>query len=445
MTIYYVDSHGSNTAPYDTWAKAANLLATIAAIDAAGDTIYVAHNHAETTNVGNTTLAWAGTVASPSSIICGNSGAAPPTTIAATATLTTTAGGAVINAASNAAAGCSYTYGITFINNSPSGSGRSITLTSNSAGSFNRFEACSFQLPNTDTTGRIGFGGAANGAVELVNCTFQFGDATQAINGGAGFLHIQGGSLLAGGTSPTALLKTTTGLTALIEGFDLSNASASINLCATAAQNCRITFRNCKLPSSWSGVLNSSAPAVDGHFILDNTDSSNTNYRLWMKNPYGEITSETTLIKTGGANDGTTGLSWKFVSTADAKFQNPLLSHEIVRWNDLTGSALTVDVDILHDSATNLKDDEVWLEVQYLSSSGTPLGTFVNDAKANILATGADQTASSATWTTTGMANPNKQKLSVTFTPQMKGFIHAVVKVGKASYTLYVDPKLTVS
>lgn len=41
MTIYYVDSAGSDTAPYDTWAKAAAALQTVISIPpAAGDIIY---------------------------------------------------------------------------------------------------------------------------------------------------------------------------------------------------------------------------------------------------------------------------------------------------------------------------------------------------------------------------------------------------------------------
>jgi hypothetical protein len=35
--------------------------------------------------------------------------------------------------------------------------------------------------------------------------------------------------------------------------------------------------------------------------------------------------------------------------------------------------------------------------------------------------------------------------LSVTFTPQMKGFFIARVVVAKPSYTVYVDPVLTVA
>ncbi|MEK9809109.1 MAG: hypothetical protein VW362_01580, partial [Candidatus Nanopelagicales bacterium] len=139
-------------------------------------------------------------------------------------------------------------------------------------------------------------------------------------------------------------------------------------------------------------------------------------------------------------------LSWKMATTANAEYPAIILrSPEIAKWNETTGSSVTVTVDILHDSATALKDNEVWLEVEYLGTSGTPLALFTDDAVADVITTAADQTSSSATWTTTGMTNPNKQKLSVTFTPQEKGLIIARVCVAKASYTVYVDPELQIS
>ena len=48
MTTYYVDSAaGSNTSPYDTWAKAATALPTITAIVGAGEVSYVASTHSK--------------------------------------------------------------------------------------------------------------------------------------------------------------------------------------------------------------------------------------------------------------------------------------------------------------------------------------------------------------------------------------------------------------
>jgi hypothetical protein len=89
----------------------------------------------------------------------------------------------------------------------------------------------------------------------------------------------------------------------------------------------------------------------------------------------------------------------------------------------------------------------IWLEVMCLDPGGTPVGKWQSDrcANLNLNSNAADQASSIETWTTPGLATPVKQKLSVTFTPQEKGFIYAVINLAKASATVYVDPKLTVS
>ena len=102
-------------------------------------------------------------------------------------------------------------------------------------------------------------------------------------------------------------------------------------------------------------------------------------------------------------------------------------------------------MEVLYDSATNLKDDEIWVEVRYLSASASTLGATASDSKATPLTTAADQTTSGSTWTTTGLSTPNKQKLGATFTPQQKGYVYARVHLAKASTTVYVDPKITLS
>lgn len=201
------------------------------------------------------------------------------------------------------------------------------------------------------------------------------------------------------------------------------------------------------MPASWSGVLNSSAtPGAATVCEMFNCDSGDTVYRYRKTTRFGNIQDETTLVRTGGASDGSTTYSLKVVSTADSEYPVAFIdTPEIVKWNDTTGSAITATVEILFDSATALNDDEVWLEVMYLGTSGVPLASFISDAKADVLATAAAQTSSSVTWTTTGMSNPNKRSLDVTFTPQEAGFIHAVVKLAKASTTIYVDPLITVT
>ena len=49
-TTYYVNSvGGDNSSAYSSWAKGAAKLETVMALAAAGDTIYIASDHAETT------------------------------------------------------------------------------------------------------------------------------------------------------------------------------------------------------------------------------------------------------------------------------------------------------------------------------------------------------------------------------------------------------------
>ena len=86
-------------------------------------------------------------------------------------------------------------------------------------------------------------------------------------------------------------------------------------------------------------------------------------------------------------------------------------------------------------------NDDIWCDVEYLGSSGSPLASFVNDGKADILASNAAQDAGSGTWG----GSTTKFKLNVTFTPQQKGWILLRVKAAKASSTFYIDPKITLS
>ena len=92
-----------------------------------------------------------------------------------------------------------------------------------------------------------------------------------------------------------------------------------------------------------------------------------------------------------------------------------------------------------------LTDAEAWLEVSYPGSATTPLLYSATDGPATILTTGTNQTASTETWTTTGLGSPVKQQLAVTFTPEMKGLIRCTLVVAKASATVYICPLVAVS
>lgn len=442
--IYVRSTDGNNADNGSTWALAKATIAGAASISAAGDTVYVSQAHAESTSA-TQTLAFAGTRSNPVKIVCGNDGAEPPTAVSTAATCTQGSG-----TYHYAITGHIYCYGISFAAGAGANNGQIQQATN---GEKQVYESCKFIIAGSGTSATLAAASSADPAhVTWKNCDVKFAAAGSGLNTIGAELVWEGGSILSGSAALTNLFRTNTSpagrsLIATVSGVDLSNLGTSANLVLmVASKGSKVVFRNCKLPASWSGSLISGTPSPTDRVEMYNCDNADTNYRLWIEDYNGSIKHETTLIKTGGASDGTTGLSWKMASSANVTYpMSPLESGEIAYWNDTTGAAKTLTVDILHDSATNLTDAEAWLDVQYLGTTSFPLGNFINDAKADVLATAADQTASSATWTTTGMTNPNKQKLSVTLTPQKKGYYIAKVKLTKASKTIYVDPLIVVT
>ena len=439
--IFARSTDGSDADNGTTWALAKATLAGAAAIDAAGDTIFVSQNHAEST-AGNISVALAGTLASPTKIICGNDSAEPPTAVAATGTVTTTGASTVTFS------GISYLVsGLVFqIGTGANNSSMNLTATSNARA---HFKECDFYLNGT-SSGTLNINSIAGegSVVILEDCRFKFALSSHGLRfSDSGKLIVKGGSIISGGTTITALFVAPGSANYHeidVSGLDLTNLNAATHI-FTAGNMLHAVIRNSKLPASWTGTLVTGTIAGGSRYEMYNCDDGDTNYLVQIIDFAGTLLSETTIVRTGGASDGATSLSWKMASSADAEYpQQVFASPEIVVWNETTGSAITATVEVVTDNVT-LNNDECWLEVQYLGTSGFPLGTFADDCKADLLATAAAQTSSSETWTTTGLTTPVKQKLSVTFTPQEKGPISVRVMLAKASKTLYVCPKVTIS
>ncbi|MCM2311327.1 MAG: hypothetical protein NDI84_07990 [Steroidobacteraceae bacterium] len=443
--IYVRSTDGSDADNGSTWALAKATLAGAAAIDAAGDAIYLSQSHAESSAAAQT-ISLAGTKASPVRVMASNDAAEPPTSTA-TASVTTTGANAIT------LAGSAYFYGITF--NCGSGAVNAPLTVNNvitTADAIQVYEECTLSVVATGSASYINAGSTAASNNEANRTEWRNTDIK--LSSTATSVDIYGSLIWAGGAALSGMANTsrlfrsgTVSRPAYLEALDLdlSNLPASCPL-VDATRAGRFHLHACKLPASWTGGLITGTPTAGFRAEMINCDNADTNYRLWVEDYAGSIRDETTLVMTGGATDGTTPISWKMTTTANAnEFVAPLVSPEMAVWNEATAASKTVTVEILHDSATNLTDAEAWLEVEYLGTSGFPVGSVASDKRATPLTTAADQTASSVTWTTTGMTTPNKQKLSVTFTPQEKGSFIGRVCLAKASKTIYVDCEMTVS
>src|SRR3990172_7419949 len=314
MANKYVRSTDGNDADDGTtWALADATLTGAAAADAAGDVIWVSQVHAESTATA-ITFNWAGTAAAPTRVICGNDAAEPPTALATTATVTTTTD---IDHITIVNAGYAYIYGITF--NAGEGIATTAHIIANAGPSVVVLENCNLNLATTGASSRIKPAEQQNGLTKLVNCGFQFSNTGQGFefNTAAGVNSrtiISGGSILSDAAITTLIKATNIGLNLLIEGCDLSNGAAAMDIGTSTESNCLVLLRNCKMPASWSGSINSATPGPGSVWQLHNSDSADTNYRYEKKTQFGTITHETTIVRTGGASDGITALSHKMGS-----------------------------------------------------------------------------------------------------------------------------------
>ena len=448
MADVFIDSAATGGADGTTWADAYTTFtsAQTGGAFAATNRILVANTHSESTAAA-LSFTW-------------------PTTIGLTVLSVTpsgasgfsaiTKGAIVANTGNNAinvtVAGYAYIYGVLFNCGVSSGAGASdINIGSTGTLATNVvYESCEFNLKTnsslaTITIGHPGVSGVKNFSHSFKNCVFSFSNAGSSIFLSTGRTYIQN-MTLGSGTAPTSLfsIQGNSPNDILIEDSDFSGLAIT-NLFNTTTGACLVRLRNCKLPSVvvQTGTIGGPQDAI---IQMDNCDSGDTHINFSRNSWHGITTEQTsTLIRSGGAThaDGT-AFSFKMVRSATEYFYLPMESPEFSVYNSSTGSSLTATVEILTDSETNLQDDEVWLEIDYQGTTGFPLGVRGTDRMTDITSTPADQTDSSETWDTTGMTNPNTQKLVVTFTPQEVGYVHARVMLAKAA-TVYVDPYITLA
>lgn len=442
MANVYVRSGAAGAGTGADWANAYTTLAlAIAKPIAAGDVLWVSEDHNEST-VGSVTLTLPGTAASPNFIYCANhSGTVPPVSadLRATGAVTVTGNNTLtIN-------GSFYCEGLIFTSGNGAGADDLSCGAANSAHT-QKYKNCTFAIAGSSTA-RIRIGPSNINAatyVEWSNCIASFANVANGIYvESAGFVWKNTPLALAGAAVPTTLFSNGQGALAafiVLEGVDLSAAGSGKTImgAVTAAQ--KVILKDCKLGAS---VTVAASPTSHGsaETMIARSDSGATNYRAEKYSYTGTETTETTIIRAGGATDGATPQSRKLSTTANSRWVLPFEALPIPIWCPVAGAPVTVTLQATSNLAAGAfpNTDDIWLEAEYLGSSLTPQGSFATNTKADNLAAGAAYTSSGVSWA--GSPAGGAFAMSVTFTPQQAGPVTLYVKAAKASTIFYVDPR----
>lgn len=432
MTDRYVDSAAGGANDGTSKTDAFTTLSAALTAAAAGDRIFCAHTHAESTGA-SITLTSAGTIALYVQIFSVDFGGSTPPVHAdllAGAVVATGAGAYNITFAGFAISkGVTYRVGV-------GGSSTCGFVWPTTANEW-IIEDATLELATTGGGGTFTISGSSVAAVTPIwkDVILKFGHVGQSILPTTSVLKWLGGSISAAGAAPTSLFSSISRNASIeLDGVDLSHMGSGKTIFSPAASQGRGIARRCKLGASVTKATVPTNQQARHEFL--NCNSGDVNYDDTIIDYYGEMTVETTIVRTGGASDGTTPIAHKIVTTANAAPETPFRSMPISFWNE-TLSEITITIQGIWGGGAVPDDDEIWLEADYLGTSGFPISSRISDRMASLLSTPAGQAAGSGTWG----GSTTKFALSVTLTPAEKGLITLNVMVGVASSTFYIDPK----
>lgn len=433
MASLHVDSvGGSTTAPFETWAKAATTLAGITGA-AAGDTYYLNKLHAE--SVATLSIVLPGTMANPVKLLSGTKDATSGVTdLTAGAQITYT--GTTFSLTGT----CAYISGLKVIGSSASSHDQNyFTSTDNTL----EWESGHSELSGAGASSSIAFGAQSaggGGRIVLRNHTFKLAASGQRIKAMCEF-RIHGASFASGTTTPAAIFSVssaTRGNNVLIEKLDCTNLGNAFDLFANAQGGARIVFRDTIVPSGWTGApLTAASIRIGCEVECYGITKGGTVMRVWNRSYTHDLQDSGSVYRDGGASDSAP-YSLYMTTTANVNYPAGAARSMELQAAPITstGSPITWTVEIMRQSgAASITDAQVWLEVEL------PDGQVIS-SRAGALATPANLTSSSATWT--GGSSPTKQKVSVTGTPASQGRPILRLYCAVPSTTLYIDPKATV-
>ena len=449
MANVHCSANGSNTSPYDTWAKAATSIATALAVMAAGDNLVLQYN----------------AVPSADKALSADTNYAVPS-------------GCSVMSASNDG-GSAFTYrpmaddsdwiGSNSTNRSvtlyPATSGGTIGLyglTLRTAGSTSDnlgFFAASqvgqiiaddlyFWNGNSSSSSRLNFGSPTSGQLAclyLKNPTFRFAHASQGIVvRSATHVTIVGGRVSSDGTTPTTLIQWNNAATQRIDitGLDASVMSTGCTLIDDAGTGLpQVYLRQVRRGASCALLATPTTTTRIGMEVWEYNCQVGTTLNVsGYHNLAGSVTNDTATYLTAGPS----AQSWKIVTST---YCSELIPFETpwIDWYNTNTSSMTPRLEVLRvGTTTAFTDAQLWGEFTVRVTSGSVAPTLYSDRAAPRTAGSSQATgAGTGSWTFAGgSAWSGKLAPASALTPNAAGRLRARAVMTAANEAVYMHQQI---
>ena len=284
------------------------------------------------------------------------------------------------------------------------------------------------------------------------NCNYVPVDAGSFFNFTGGTFEWHGGSVDAAVTPTSGLFRfgdAGAGISATFVGVDLTNVTGILfDWTTDFGRSNKVKLENCKMASGFT--LGTRADADGWNTMVEaNASKAGTGVSSHVpdmrKESYlGLIESETTIIRTGGASDGTNTFSIKMTPDDNVTYERyvGLRSYPLHGWLNST-SAVTVTI-YVYNATADVQDDEVWADLFYAGNDSAQYA-IKSTRLSTPLVTPSNLSDDTSLWPATAAF---AQKLTFSITADHVGPMFAYVYYGKDTTSLpplYVDPVLYVT
>ncbi len=169
-----------------------------------------------------------------------------------------------------------------------------------------------------------------------------------------------------------------------------------------------------------------------------NTGASGHTYINQRFTMEGTQDTDATVVRTGGASDGTTPVSWKVTTPGMTppgytSWTRPFELIPIDQWNTVINTDRIVTLEGWWNGAALPNNDDIWLEATYFGTSGSTLGSRTSQGKVTYLTTHTALPSSLTAWTAPARQNSHAYAVGDVILPSNTTLITICTSAGTSA------------